>query len=65
MSSGPSPVLSQDEKAMFVDHLKCMASVGYGYNRIDVVNSSSEYAVRLHKRDIEYLFFLKWVEHFI
>ena len=45
--SGPAPVLSQEEEAVFVDHLKFMASVGYGYTRNEVINMTSEYAVSL------------------
>ncbi|KAH3784517.1 hypothetical protein DPMN_162474 [Dreissena polymorpha] len=65
ISSGPSPVLSQEEEAMFVDHLKFMASVGYGYTRMEVVNMASEYAVCLHKRDKEHPFSMKWFERFM
>ncbi|XP_052223865.1 uncharacterized protein LOC127839515 [Dreissena polymorpha] len=65
ISSGPSPVLSQEEEAMFVDHLKFMASVGYGYTRMEVVNMASEYAVCLHKRDKEHPFSMKWFESFM
>ncbi|KAH3859164.1 hypothetical protein DPMN_101880 [Dreissena polymorpha] len=54
ISSGLCPVLSQEEEAMFVDHLKLMASVRYGYTRMEVVNMTSEYAVFLHKRDEEH-----------
>ena len=65
MSSGPSPVLSQEEEAMFVEHLKFMASVGYGYTRMEVVNMASEYAVCLNKRDKEHPFSMKWFENFM
>ncbi|KAH3896201.1 hypothetical protein DPMN_020374 [Dreissena polymorpha] len=59
MSSGPSSVLSQEEEAMFVDHLKFIASVGYGYMRMEVVNMASKYVVCLHKHDKEHPFFIK------
>ena len=31
--SGPSPMFSQEEEARIANHLKFMASVGYGYSR--------------------------------
>ena len=64
-NSGPAPLLSQEEEAVFVDHLKSMAGVGYGYTRSEVVNMASEYAVSLHKRDRDHPFSLKWFRNFM
>lgn len=63
--SGPAPVLSQEEEAVFVDHLKFMASVGYGYTRNEVINMASEYAVSHQKRDKDHPFSLKWFRDFM
>ena len=52
-------------RRFFVDHLKSMASVGYGYTRSEVVNMASEYAVSLHKRDRDHPFSLKWFRNFM
>ena len=52
--SGPSPLLSQEEEAHFVEHLKFMALCGYGYSRSEVVNMASEYAVCLKKRTTDH-----------
>ena len=49
--SGPPPMLSQEEEAHFVSHLKFMVSCGYGYSRSEVVDTAFEYAVSLGKRD--------------
>ncbi|KAH3866699.1 hypothetical protein DPMN_029798 [Dreissena polymorpha] len=65
ISSGSSPVLSQEEEAMFIDHLKFMASVECGFIRMEVVNMASEYAVCLHKRDKEHPVSKKWVKTFM
>ncbi|KAH3790368.1 hypothetical protein DPMN_168567 [Dreissena polymorpha] len=51
MSSGLSLVMSQEEEAMFVNHLRFIDSVRYGYARMEVVTMASEYAACLHTRD--------------
>ena len=56
--SGPALVLSQEEGAVFVDHLKYMASVGYGYAHSEIVSMASEFAVSLQKDDIDHPFSL-------
>lgn len=43
---------------------KFMASVGYGYNRSEVVGVASEYAVSLWKSDRNHSFSLKWLRIF-
>ncbi|KAJ8307379.1 hypothetical protein KUTeg_015463 [Tegillarca granosa] len=64
-SSGTPPILSQEEEAVFVEHLKAMANMGYGYTRTEVVQMASEYAVTLQKRDREHPFILKWFRKFM
>jgi hypothetical protein len=44
---GRSPVLSLEEEAKLVSHLKEMALIGYGYTRQEVVDLASEYAADL------------------
>jgi hypothetical protein len=44
------PVLSMEEEAKLVDHLKIMASYGYGYTRQEVTDIASDYAFHLQKR---------------
>lgn len=63
--SGPSPMLSQEEEVHFVDHLKLMASCGYGYSRAEVVNMATEYAVSLNKRDTNHPLSFKWYSGFM
>jgi hypothetical protein len=63
--SGPPPTLSQEEEAHLTDHLKLMASCGYGYSRAEVVDMASEYAIFLGKRDKEHPFTLKWFRLFM
>ncbi|XP_061174843.1 uncharacterized protein LOC133183985 [Saccostrea echinata] len=65
LTSGVSPVLSLEEEAAFVDHLKVMASCGYGYTRSEVVNMASEYACSLQKRDRNHPFSMKWFKGFM
>lgn len=64
-SSGPSPVLSQEEEAIFVEHLKCMAQLGYGYTASELVSMASNYAVYLQKRDAAHPFGRKWYRNFM
>jgi hypothetical protein len=35
-------VLSLDEEAKLCEHLKCLASVGYGFMRAEVANLASD-----------------------
>jgi hypothetical protein len=65
VSSGPMPTLNQEEEALFVEHLKSMASLGYGYTSSEVVSMASNYAVYLHKRDPEKPFSMKWFRCFM
>ena len=45
ISLGPQALFSQEEEALFVNHLKTMAELGYGYSRVEVVDQASNYAV--------------------
>ncbi|KAH3810179.1 hypothetical protein DPMN_138568 [Dreissena polymorpha] len=68
--SGPPPTFSQEEKAHLTDHLKLIASCGYGYSRSDVVDMATEYDIFLGKGDKEHplslklfrLFMQRWPE---
>jgi hypothetical protein len=48
--SGPQSLFSQHKKAIFVEHLKSIASLGYGYTGPEVKTKASNYAVFLRKR---------------
>ena len=63
--SGPSPLLSQEEEAHFVEHLKFMALCGYGYSPSEVVNMASEYAVCLKKRTTDHPLSFQWYTSFM
>lgn len=60
LSSGPSPLFTQEEEAMFVEHLKGMAELGYGYSRSEVLDQASNLAVYLGKRDKEFPLSDRW-----
>ena len=64
-SSGPSPELSEEEEAIFVEHLKSMAVLGYGYTSSKVVSMASYYAFHLSKRDKGHPFSTKWFRCFM
>ncbi|XP_041379546.1 uncharacterized protein LOC121392379 [Gigantopelta aegis] len=48
--SGPGPMFSLEEENKVAEHLKLMASVGYGYTRAQVLNLGTDYATHLNKR---------------
>ena len=64
-TSGPSPELNEAEEAIFVEHLKSMAKLGYGYITSEVLSMASNYAVHLGKRDEMHPFGVKWHRCFI
>jgi hypothetical protein len=43
ISSGRPPLLSLDDEAKIVNHLKIVATYGYGYTRSEVANVASDY----------------------
>ena len=65
VKSGKSPVLSAEEEALIVRHLKEMASLGYGYTRTEVVDIATDYAVISGKRERNNPFTLRWYEGFM
>ena len=50
ISSGRPPLLSLDDEAKIVNHLKIVATYGYGYTRSEVANVASDYAVQIGTR---------------
>ena len=63
--SGREPFLSIEEENCIVQHIKVMASCGYGYSRSEVVDMASQYAVALGKRDQDHPFSLMWLHNFM
>ncbi|XP_053390074.1 uncharacterized protein LOC123531140 isoform X2 [Mercenaria mercenaria] len=58
--SGPQPLFSEEEEALFVNNLKYMASLGYGYTGPEVIAKASNYAVHLGKRSKDQPLSEKW-----
>jgi hypothetical protein len=50
ISSGRPPLLSLDDEAKIVNHLKIVATDGYGYTRSEVARVASDYAVQIGTR---------------
>jgi hypothetical protein len=46
---GKSPILSLDEENKLVKHLLEVAKIGYGYNRKEIVDITSDHTVTLGK----------------
>ena len=64
--SGPSPLFSSEEECLFADHLKKMASFGYGYIRSEVLTMATDYAIYLGKKtQSDKPLSLKWFYGFI
>jgi hypothetical protein len=64
-SSGPQSLLSQYEEAIFVEHIKGMAQLGYGYSRSELIDQASYYATFLGKRDKEHPLSDRWYRSFM
>ena len=62
---GKSPILSLDEENKLVKHLLEVASIGYGYNRKEIVDIASDYTVTLGKRTVEKPLTLNWFHGFM
>jgi hypothetical protein len=65
VTTGRSPVLSMEEEAKLVNHLKSVAHYGYGYSRMEVVDLATDYGIQLGKRTKENPFTLNWFVKFI
>ena len=65
VSSGPQALFTQEEEALFVNHLKAMAELGYGYSRSEVIDQASNYAVSLGKRDKDHPLSDRWFRGFL
>ena len=49
-SMGKQPLLSLEEEAKLVNHLKEMAAIGYGYTRQEVADMATDFAIQLNKK---------------
>lgn len=65
VSSGPHALFTQEEEALFVNHLKTMAELGYGYSRSEVVDQATNFAVYLQKRDKNHPLSDRWYRGFM
>ena len=48
--SGPQPLFSMEEEAIFVNHVTAMATLGYGYTGAEIITMAFNYATHLGKR---------------
>lgn len=64
-SSGPQALFSQHEEAVFVEHIKSMAKLGYGYSRGELIDQASNYAVFVGKRDQGHPLSDRWYRGFM
>lgn len=64
LKPGPAPLFSQEEEAKFVQHIKNMAELGYGFTISEVVDKATNYAVYLGKRSKDKPLSIKWYKGF-
>ena len=50
LSSGPPPMFTLEQESKLVDHVKKMASLGYGYTRTEVTGLATDFAIELGLR---------------
>lgn len=62
---GPAPLFDQADEANLVNHLKLMASFGYGYSRAEVIDLATNYAVYKGIRDEAHPLSTKWYRNFM
>ncbi|XP_060572583.1 uncharacterized protein LOC132730626 [Ruditapes philippinarum] len=65
VSSGPQALFSQEQEALFVQHLKAMAELGYGYSRTEVTSQASNFALFLGLRDKNHPLSDRWFRGFM
>ena len=66
ISSGRPPLLSLDDEAKLVKHLKIVATYGYGYTRSEVAKVAFDYAVQIGtRRPSDAPLTRDWLEGFI
>lgn len=65
VSSGPQALFTQEEEALFVEHIKAMALLEYGYSRTEVTAQASNYTVFIGKRDKDHLLSDRWFRGFM
>ena len=63
--SGRSPLLSSNEEAAFVAHVKQVAACGYGYTRREIAELAGETAFFLKTKDTSAPVLEKWVYDFL
>ena len=64
-SGGQYPLLSKSEEKDIVDHVHYMASVGYGYSKIDLRHIATDVAICLAKKETNDLLSDNWVTNFL
>ena len=63
--SGKDRMLSPQEEASLVNHIKFVASVGYGYTRRDIAELAGVTSFYLQKKPSDDAYSDKWVYHFL
>lgn len=64
VTTGRSPVLDIEEETRLVEHLVNVSRLGYGFNRQEITDLASDYALQLGKRDDSDPFTLSWFRSF-
>lgn len=51
LRSGPPPILGLPEEGKLVEYFQLLSGFGYSYSRTDIINTASDYAILLGKRE--------------
>ncbi|KAJ8303709.1 hypothetical protein KUTeg_018741 [Tegillarca granosa] len=63
--SGPSTLLTLEEEAKLVQHLKYIATLGYGYTRNELLDIASDYTYECGKRSKDKPLSRQWYSSFL
>ncbi|KAJ8303711.1 LOW QUALITY PROTEIN: hypothetical protein KUTeg_018743 [Tegillarca granosa] len=63
--SGPSTLLTLKEEAKLVQHLKYIATLGYGYTRSELLDIASDYTYECGKRSKDKPLSRQWYSSFL
>ena len=64
LKPGPAPLFSLEEEAKFVEHIKTMSNLGYGYTVTEIVDKASNFAAYLGKRSPDKPLTVRWFKCF-
>lgn len=65
VTTGRTPTFSLEEESRIVEHVKSMASFGYGYTRQEVTDLATDFAHSINKKATNEVLTLRWFDGFM